>query len=678
MRRVVVFLGLVVCFVGMAGKAQGQKPEKVDGMLYRIIGADEVALVGGDIKTWEYMVPSRVTIDGKEYTVTELQNQSKKPGIASCKAEQYGKTVRKMVLPNTIREIGWGAFYYHPNLETVVLPLSLDKIGYSAFWHCTSLRRLEGLNSGILFVDIDGWDWVPLEKLIENGDAYDSFDTFNMCTSLSLKEIMGSFNYYALGKIKTGLKEWQEKKPFETVAQWQGRVTAEARDKKVQEWLAEAEREYMEKYMYSDTYQWSCTLKDYDSDYHVLVVDYGYMASNDGNEIADFGTHYVEMPEDAVEQMTGCAIEDLEKTGWTFMSILENVGNAVTDGKKRSPGMLADGKLPDKGILPRFGIKDDRLAVTGVEVKVSDRTYYSKVAVEEGSQPLLAQLPALDIDLGQGDVPAGRQQDAAVAVSAQPADVDVDIPVTGTVADKTFAVVIANEEYTREARVPFALRDGEVFAKYCQKTLGIPEKNIRVVKNATLNDMKFQLNWLAQVLGTYNGTARAIVYYAGHGIPDEADKGAYLLPVDGYGSDVSTGYALKDFYAALNGAPAESVTVFLDACFSGAKRENGMMASARGVAIKVKEEAPQGKMVVFTAAQGDETAYQYAEKGHGMFTYFLLKKLQETRGEVTLGELGDYLRGEVKRESLLNNNKAQTPTVIPAAGMTGWREWRLK
>ena len=678
MRRVVVFLGLVVCFVGMAGKAQGQKPEKVDGMLYRIIGADEVALVGGDIKTMEYTVPSRVTIDGKEYTVTELQNQSKKPGIASCKAEQYGKTVRKMVLPNTIREIGWGAFYYHPNLETVVLPLSLDKIGYSAFWHCTSLRRLEGLNSGILFVDIDGWDWVPLEKLIENGDAYDSFDTFNMCTSLSLKEIMGSFSYYALGKIKTGLKEWQEKKPFETVAQWQGRVTAGARDKKVQEWLAEAEREYMEKYMYSDTYQWSCTLKDYDSDYHVLVVDYGYMASNDGNEIADFGTHYVEMPEDAVEKMIEHDIKDIAKIGSTYMSSVQNVRNVATDGKKYSPGVLADGKLPDKGILPRFGIKDDRLAVTGVEVKVGDQTYYSKVAVEEDNQPLLAQLPALNIDLRQGDVPLGGQQGGAILVSAQPADVDVDIPVAKEVADKTFAVVIANEEYTREARVPFAQRDGEVFAEYCRKTLGIPEKNIRVVKNATLNDMKFQLNWLAQVLGTYNGTARAIVYYAGHGVPDEADKGAYLLPVDGYGSDVSTGYALKDFYAALNGAPAESVTVFLDACFSGAKRESGMMASARGVAIKVKEEAPQGKMVVFTAAQGDETAYQYAEKGHGMFTYFLLKKLQETKGEVTLGELGDYLTGEVKRESLLNNNKAQTPTVIPAAGITGWREWRLK
>ena len=585
--------------VGMAGKAQGQKAEKVDGMLYRIIGADEVALVGGDIKTWEYMVPSRVTIDGKEYTVTELRNQKEDKAVYSLKSEQFGKVVRKMVLPNTIRKIGFGTFHYHPNLATLVLPLSLDEIGYDAFCNCNSLRRLEGLNSGILFGTWNG-QWVSLEELVESGKAFGPFDTF--CNApVPLKEIMGSFSYYALGKIKKGLKEWQAKKPFETVAQWQQRVTAEARDKKVQEWLAAAEREYMEKWQGTDTKSWNWQAEGYDSDYHVLTIAYKYAASCGGSEIFDEGTHYVEMPQES-----------------------------ETEGMK---------------VIPRFGIKDDRLAVTGVEVKAGDQTYYSKVAVEEENQPLLAQLPALDIDLGQGDVPSGGQQDGAVAVSAQPADVDVDIPVTGAVADKTFAVVIANEEYTREARVPFALRDGEVFAEYCQKTLGIPEKNIRVVKNATLNDMKFQLDWLRQVLAAYNGEAKAIVYYAGHGIPDEADKGAYLLPVDGYGSDVSTGFALKDFYAMLNGAPAESVTVFLDACFSGAKRES---------------------------------AYQYAEKGHGMFTYFLLKKLQESRGEVTLGELGDYLTGEVKRESLLNNNKAQTPTVIPAAGMTGWREQTLK
>ena len=92
----------------------------------------------------------------------------------------------------------------------------------------------------------------------------------------------------------------------------------------------------------------------------------------------------------------------------------------------------------------------------------------------------------------------------------------------------------------------------------------------------------------------------------------------------------------------------------------------------------MRDEAPQGNLVVFTAAQGDETAYQYAEKGHGMFTYFLLKKLQESKGDVTLGELGDYLTGEVKKASVVNNNKIQTPTVIPAAGMADWRRWTLK
>ena len=61
------------------------------------------------------------------------------------------------------------------------------------------------------------------------------------------------------------------------------------------------------------------------------------------------------------------------------------------------------------------------------------------------------------------------------------------------------------------------------------------------------------------------------------------------------------------------------------------------------MAIKAKSGQPQGKMVVFSAAQGDETAYPNNEEHHGMFTYYLLKKLQETKGEVTLQELGDYI-----------------------------------
>ena len=258
-------------------------------------------------------------------------------------------------------------------------------------------------------------------------------------------------------------------------------------------------------------------------------------------------------------------------------------------------------------------------------------------------------------------------------------NVDYNIPQSTNINEQTFAVIIANENYRREESVPYANNDGEIFKNYCVNTLGIPEKNIKYIADASLNDLKYNLNWLKQVMEAYNGEAKAIFYYAGHGIPDEAQKTAYLLPVDGYGSDVTTGFKIDELYATLGKLPSKSVLVFLDACFSGTKREGEMLASARGVAIKVKPNEPKGKLVVFSAAQGDETAYPYKEQRHGMFTYYLLKKLQETKGEATLGEISDYVTNEVRKQSIVINGKMQTPTLTssPVVG-DAWRNWKLK
>ena len=263
--------------------------------------------------------------------------------------------------------------------------------------------------------------------------------------------------------------------------------------------------------------------------------------------------------------------------------------------------------------------------------------------------------------------------------TANKSDVAMNIPVNQTVNDKTFAVIIANEIYDQESQVEFANNDGAVFKEYCRKTLGIPEKNIHYRANATLNHIRGEINWLSKVAQAYNGEAGFIFYYAGHGIPDESSKTAYLLPSDGYGSDVTTGYRLDDLYAKLGALPAQSITVFMDACFSGAQRSGGMMASARGVTISATQGKPTGNMVVFSAAQGDETAYPYREKGHGLFTYFLLKKLQESKGNVTLGELSDYVTKQVGQQSVVVNRKSQTPTVIPSETLENkWMSLKLK
>ena len=295
-------------------------------------------------------------------------------------------------------------------------------------------------------------------------------------------------------------------------------------------------------------------------------------------------------------------------------------------------------------------------------------------AVERGADSFLNDLQQQLPDVAQ--VTTSVKKELPIAGNSI---VDKNIFVSKNTNNTTFVAVIGNEKYTDVAVVPFAENDARMFSEYCKKTLGIAENHVRLCVNATYNDIRKTLNWLKQGLSAYNGEGRVIFYYAGHGIPNESDKSAYLLPVDGIGSDIESAYPLNKLYQTLSELPAQSVTIFLDACFSGTKRDGEMMASARGVAIKAKPEQPKGKMVIFTAAQGDETAYPFKSQQHGMFTYYLLKKLQDSKGNVTLGELGDYLTKEVKRQSFDENSKMQTPTVNASAAFTGtWREMKLK
>jgi hypothetical protein len=275
--------------------------------------------------------------------------------------------------------------------------------------------------------------------------------------------------------------------------------------------------------------------------------------------------------------------------------------------------------------------------------------------------------------------PAGNQNISTVNVAVGKADVDMNIPTTAARNDKTFAVIIANENYRRESKVEFAKNDGETFRKYCIQTLGLPENNVHYTDDATLNDIRIEVRWLSQVAEAFKGDATLIFYYAGHGVPDEDAKTAFLLPVDGFGSDINSGFRLDELYKTLGKLPARSITVFMDACFSGSQRSGDALASARGVSIKVNPSAPTGNMVVFSAAQAEETAFPYRDKGHGMFTYFLLKKLQETKGDVTLGELGDYITTSVRQQSIVVNRKSQTPSVTPSATIVEkWKGMKLK
>jgi uncharacterized caspase-like protein len=207
--------------------------------------------------------------------------------------------------------------------------------------------------------------------------------------------------------------------------------------------------------------------------------------------------------------------------------------------------------------------------------------------------------------------------------------------------------------------------------------LGVPEKNIIYLENARSLEMQKAIKKLSLIIKTTQGKANVIVYYAGHGLPDEQTKEPYLIPVDVTGSDLNYGIRLSEFYKDLTEFKANQIVCFFDACFTGGARNQGLIA-ARGVKIKPVESAINGNLIVLSASSEQQSALPYNAMQHGMFTYFLLKKIQETQGEVSMQELSEFIINEVSLNSLLINNKEQTPKLNKGAfTKTEWANWHL-
>lgn len=264
--------------------------------------------------------------------------------------------------------------------------------------------------------------------------------------------------------------------------------------------------------------------------------------------------------------------------------------------------------------------------------------------------------------------------------TVQEPDVDTNIPVNPTTNTNTFALIIANENYNKISHVPMANNDGKIFAEYCKKTLGLPAVNVREYFDASSLDLAEAIEDIQQIAQNRKGNLDIIFYYAGHGMPEEGSNEAYLLPVDANGRRTTGCLALNKLYEDLGSLNAKNVYVFLDACFTGDGRDgHSINSGSRGVAIIPKKTDPRNNMVIFTATSDKETAMPFQEKKHGLFTYFLLKKLQETRGGVTLGELKSYLEQHVRENAWLMNKKPQSPTVSFGLSMQGrWNNLQLR
>ena len=261
--------------------------------------------------------------------------------------------------------------------------------------------------------------------------------------------------------------------------------------------------------------------------------------------------------------------------------------------------------------------------------------------------------------------------------------VDSNIPENKKVNNR-YALVIGNEDYSSyqrtlnsEQNVDYAENDATIFKQYCLKTLCVKQDNMHFLLNATAGQMSQEIDLVSKIVSKLGPDAELIVYYAGHGYPDELTKVPYLIPVDVSASNLSSALKLSDLYSKLSDTKASKVTIFLDACFTGGGRTSGLVAS-RGVKVRPKEGSLSGNLIVFSASSGDQSSLPYHKEAHGMFTYHVLKKLQESEGNVSMGELSDYLVDSVSIRSLKENEKEQDPNVnISQEVIDDWINWKF-
>ena len=265
-----------------------------------------------------------------------------------------------------------------------------------------------------------------------------------------------------------------------------------------------------------------------------------------------------------------------------------------------------------------------------------------------------------------------------ISMASLTSDVDKNIPQIEKTSPNKIALIIGNEDYSEiinaQVNVPYAIRDAQIFKEYAQNLMGVEANNVFFFKNTTAGVMRREIDRVAKLVNKMGPEAELVFYYAGHGFPDEKTKVPYLVPVDVNSNNLSDAVSLKDLYTNFGNMGAAKVTVFLDACFSGGGREEGIL-SARGIRIVPEMQQAVGNMVVFAAAKGDQVALPYHDQKHGLFTYYMLKKLKESKGKLTYKEMYDYLKQNVGVESI-RISKEQDPVVNYSLLVSGyWEKW---
>ena len=271
----------------------------------------------------------------------------------------------------------------------------------------------------------------------------------------------------------------------------------------------------------------------------------------------------------------------------------------------------------------------------------------------------------------------GNTQRQTVTVVREPADTTVRFAtlnpaaLRGKPATNAVAIIIGIQDYRRVPKADFANKDARVFYDYAIRGLGVRPENVKLLTDDQADDVAILgalKNWLP--LKSQKDKTDVYVFYSGHGYPSDDGASLYFLP---YGVDRQfldrTAIKQSEVISALQAVSPRSVTLFLDACYSGQSRTGEtLLADSRPILIRPKATIFPSNFTVLSASAPEQIASSSPDLKHGIFSYFLMKGMegeadQDQNGAITLGEMQSYLSSSVGRKAM-SLGRIQHPQVV--------------
>lgn len=234
-------------------------------------------------------------------------------------------------------------------------------------------------------------------------------------------------------------------------------------------------------------------------------------------------------------------------------------------------------------------------------------------------------------------------------------------------------VVVGIESYGFVPPVPGAEANAKAWYDYLTRTRGATPANVKLLLgvDATREEM---LEAVQSAAGKTGPRGSLWFIFVGHGVPSFDGKDGLLVGVDAQQKAASLqkrSLRRGELLAALNKSRAGTISVVLDACFSGRGPDGASIAPGLQPLVTVATPGrADSRMVVLTAAKGDQVAGALPGANRPAFSYLTLGALRGWAGDedrrVTAGAVWRYAT-EALEATLRGRN--QTPDIIGKEGM---------